>query len=74
MRVRIDAARHHELAAGVDDLAARGRREFCADLDDLAVRAQHVGPERLIGGDDRAAFDEYGHGDPQVWSPSRLIK
>ena len=77
VRVRIDAARHHELAAGVDDFAAcAGASSFVADGDDLAVRAQHVGAEGLIGRDDRAALDEYRHCElPQLLRLlPRLIK
>ena len=46
VRVRIDAARHHVLAARVDDFAARRRVQLLADGGDLAVRAQHVGRGR----------------------------
>jgi hypothetical protein len=61
VRVRIDAARHDVLAAGVDDGCARRRVQAFAHCGDQTVLAQHVGTQRLVGVDDGAAFDQYCH-------------
>jgi hypothetical protein len=61
--VRVDTTRHDELTAGIDDLAARGRRNTWCDLYDLSIHAQDVRLVGLIGRNDRAAFDEYRHFD-----------
>jgi hypothetical protein len=61
VRVRVDAARHHVLPAGIDHGGARRRVQLLADRSDLAVDAQHVGAEGLVGGDDRAALYEDCH-------------
>jgi hypothetical protein len=58
MGVRIDAARHHVAAAGVELVVAMQVR---ADGDDLAVLEQHVGLPASIGGDDGAVLDDFGH-------------
>ena len=61
MGVRIDAAGHDVLAAGVDGARALGYLELVADRLDDAVGAIDVGAIGLVGGDDRAAADHYGH-------------
>ncbi len=61
--VRVDSTRHDELAARIDDLAARGRGKPCADVNDLAIRAQDVGAVGLIRRHDGAALDENRHVD-----------
>src|SRR6185436_737645 len=68
VRVWIDAARHHELSACVDDFTVAGGVQSFTDGDDLAVGAQHVAPEGLIGGDDGAALDEYRHCEPRLYA------
>ncbi len=68
VRVRIDAARHHVLAAGVDDAGARRRFQAFAHGGNQAILAQHVGAKRLVGVDDGAAFDQYCH-DELLASP-----
>ncbi len=60
VRVRIDAAGHHVAAGGVDDMVGVVV-EIGADGDDLVVLDEDVGLGGEIGGDDRAAFDEFGH-------------
>jgi hypothetical protein len=42
MRVRVDAARHYILAAGIDDLCTSRRIQVCANLLNLSIRAQYV--------------------------------
>jgi hypothetical protein len=55
--VRVDAAGHHVLPAGVDHLAAGGI-EIEADLCDHAVDAKHIGAPGEFGIDDGAAADQ----------------
>ncbi len=58
MGVRIDAARHHETAAGVDHLRAGLQIQAGADGGDHAVAAQQVGALTSAGRDQRAAANE----------------
>jgi hypothetical protein len=46
--MRIDAARHDELAAGIDDPRAARRREIGADFPDKAAVAQDVRAESPV--------------------------
>ncbi len=61
VRVRIDPARYHVLAAGVDHLGRMRRVQVLADGDDLVAVAQHIGPERAVRVDDGAAANNGGH-------------
>ena len=63
MGVRIDAARQHVTAAGVDGLGAGRRIEIGAYCDDFAVGDQQVGAARMVVIDDGAAADEFHHVD-----------
>ena len=56
MGVRVDAAGHDVLAAGIDDLGAFGRIEITPDCDDLATVAKYIRAVGPVGVDDRAAF------------------
>ena len=60
MRVRIDAARHYVAPRRVEDMVG-GVVEIGADGDDLVMLHEDVGLLGQIGGDDGAAFDEFGH-------------
>jgi hypothetical protein len=63
VRVRVDAAGEHELAAGVDDLGVGGDVEVPADRLDDAVPAVDVRDVLVEGGDEGAvADDDAGHG------------
>ena len=70
--VRVDAARHDVLAAGVDDGGAPRRIEPFAHGGDQAVAAQHVRPQRPVRVDDGAALDEYSH--EELLAPPRAAK
>ena len=59
VRMRIDAARQHVAAAGVDGLGAGRRLEIGAQGHDLAVADQHVAAARVVVIDDGAATDEF---------------
>ena len=61
--MRIDAARHDETAAGIDDLGAGRRFEIGADGGDRAVADEDIGVSRIVVVDDRAAAYELGHVD-----------
>jgi len=74
MGVRIDAARHHEGAAGIDDSGACRGLEVGPDGHDQAAFAQHVRPDAGFGIDDGAAADEDAHGVllvMEITKPSR---
>ena len=58
MGVRIDAAGHHILAAGVDGLGARRHIELLADGLDLALGAIDIGADGLVARHDGAAADQ----------------
>jgi hypothetical protein len=78
--VRVDAAGHDELPAGIDHARARGCIELLADRLDLAVGAEHVGTETVLGGHHGAAADERSHEilpclvQASAWKPDRLVK
>ena len=69
MRVRVDEAREHVLAGGVDCLRARRRREVPADLGDRLALAEDVRDVMLAGGDDLAVLDEQSHGRQRRTGP-----
>jgi hypothetical protein len=58
MGVRVDAARHHIAAGGVELFVAGQVR---ADLDDFAAVDQHVRFPCAVGGDDSSVLDDFGH-------------
>ena len=58
--VRVDAAGHHVLAAGVEHVAPAGASRLSPTAAILAVLAQHVGAEVAVGVDDGAAADQDG--------------
>ena len=55
MRVRIDAAREHEFAGGVDNPRRGARPEVGADLGDGVAHDSHIGVARAVGIHDSAA-------------------
>jgi hypothetical protein len=55
--MRIDAARHHELATGINDCRAGWCLQLIADSHDFSVAAKYVGCECAVGINDRATFD-----------------
>ena len=55
MGVRIDPARDHVGAAGIDDLGAGRRIQLFADGYDLPLVAEHVRPQALVRIDHRSA-------------------
>jgi hypothetical protein len=59
--MRVDAARHYELATGIDDCRAGWRLDVVADSHDFSVAAKYVGFECAVGVNDRATFDENRH-------------
>src|SRR4051794_39377325 len=61
MGMRIDAARHHVAAAGVDDLDPGGRVEGDANRGNGLAVDEDVGPSGMIVVDDGAAADQKGH-------------
>ena len=69
---RIDAAGHDVLATCVDDRSTSRCVQVFAHRGDLAVVAQHVGPQRQVGVDYRAALDEYCH--VELPAPPRAAK
>jgi hypothetical protein len=58
VRVRVNAARHHELARSVDHARVARRRELLADRHDLAVLTQHVGHFREVVVHHQAVLDQ----------------
>ncbi len=59
MRVRVDAARDHELARGVEDAGVEsGRGAGGEDRGDRRALDEHVAPVVVDGGDDAPALDE----------------
>jgi hypothetical protein len=64
VRVRVDAARDHVLAARVELLGIRGRlrRRVVAYRRDASIDAKHVSLELAVGVDDGAATNEEGIG------------
>jgi hypothetical protein len=59
MRVRINAARHHIAAAGIN----RGRAgELLANAHNPAAVDKHIGTGRMIMINNSAAANECGHG------------
>ena len=59
--VRVDPARHHQRAAGVDDLGARRRLQPLAHGLDRAVLTVDIRPPGFVGGDHRATSDHQRH-------------
>ena len=62
--VRIDAARHDELAAGIDHARARRSVDARRDLLDETLVAENVRPVALIGAHHGAAADQRCHAYP----------
>jgi len=74
MGVRIDAARHHIAAAGVEHLRARRHVECGADRDDCLAIDKYVRAPRMIGVYDRAAADEErGHGNSEPANLQNMV-
>ena len=63
MGVRIDAARHDEAAAGIDDFGSGRRLQIGADGDNRAAVGQDVGAPRIIVIDDGATANELSHAE-----------
>jgi hypothetical protein len=61
VRVRIDPARHHVLAARIDDLRAGRRFQAGADRHHLVAIGQHIGAESPVRVHHGAATDKYAH-------------
>ena len=61
VRVRVDCAGQHVLAGGVDDLVGLDVERLADQRDALALDVD-VADVVVGGGDDPAAFDQYGHG------------
>ncbi len=66
--MRVDAAWHHILAAGVDDAGARGRIEVGTDCFDHAIRAIDIGARAAFGRHDGAATNQQGHVLTSPWN------
>ena len=62
MGMRIDAARHHVAAAGIDHLGAGGRIEGGTEPDDFVAINKHVCAPGMIVVHHRAAADQDRHG------------
>ena len=60
MRMRVNAAGHDVLAAGVDDRCACGCAEIFTNGGDLAVLGDHIGSESAVRIHDGTATDEQG--------------
>ena len=71
VRVRVDRARDHVLAGGVDDLVG-GNVERLADQRDRAVVDEDVADVVVGRGHDPAALDEYRH-EPQPFVEKRVL-
>jgi hypothetical protein len=61
--VRIDAARHDESAARIDDVGSCRSFQVLADGDDPFAVHQHIGASAQIGIHNGSAADEKGHDD-----------
>ena len=61
VRVRINAARHDELATGINDSGAARRINIHANLGNQAVSTKYVRPNRKLGVNNCTAFDENVH-------------
>ncbi len=58
MGMGIDAAWHHILATGIEDLGAGWRIQLVADRFDDAIGAIDIGALHFIGSDDGAASEQ----------------
>ena len=73
MDMRIDSARHNQLARRIDDFGIRGV-ELVANRQDCLTLDENIGFKSIRGGDDGSVLDEFfwGHSSPLM--PNNIAK